>query len=143
MAVVIFDPETFRKRHPGFSDEEKYTDEALQFCFDQAVEYIGNDDSSIIPYDPTAEPSELTREIVLDLVTCHIATQNYLWDDAQAGPLGNAAEGSVNAGFQSLAEAGSPAWWMSTKCGAQAWMIIKRYGAGVLYFGVEHLYFGG
>lgn len=143
MAIVVFDPEVFRKRHAGFTDEEKYTDEALEFCFTQAVEMVGNDDDSIIPYEPEESPKELAREIVLDLLTCHIATQNILWEDTQAGPLGNAAEGSVNAGFQSLADTSNPAWWMSTKCGAQAWQIIKRYGSGVLYFGVEHLYFGG
>lgn len=143
MAVVVFDVESFRKLHAAFADEEKYPDETLDAYFAQAEELIGNDDDCPIPYDPEAEPPVKTRAVVLDLVTCHLATQNLLWDDTQAGPLGNAGQGSVSAGFQSLADAENPAWWMSTRCGAQAWQIIKRYCTGPLYFGVEHIYFGG
>lgn len=143
MAVVVFSAEEFRKRHPAFSDEEKYTDEALIACFVQAEELVGNGDDSLVPYDPEAVPPIRTRGVVLDLLTCHLATQSLLWDATQAGPLGNAAQGSVSAGFQSLADSNDPAWWMSTRCGAQAWQILRRYATGPLYFGVQHIYFGG
>lgn len=143
MAVVIFDIEKFRLLHKVFSDEVKYPDEVLEAYFEQAAEIVGNDDDSPIPYDPEANPPVLTRATVLDLVTCHVATQSLLWGDTQAGPLTNAGQGSVSAGFGSLAEVGSPSWWMSTKCGAMAWQILKRYGQGPIYFGVENYYMGG
>ena len=143
MTAVVFDVETFRKVHPAFSDEVRFTDEMLTACFDQAVEIVGNGDDSAIPYDPTATPPVKTRAVVLDLLTCHIATQNYLWGDQQAAPLTNAAEGSVSAGFGSLADANNPSWWASTKCGAQAWQIMQRYASGPLYFGIKNLYMGG
>lgn len=143
MAIVVFDVEAFRAHHPAFTDEVRFTDEALTFCFDQACAIVGNDDDSPVPYDPEATPPELERSVVLDLVTCHIATQNLLWGDTQAGPLTNATQGSTSAGFGSLVDANDPAFWMSTKCGAQAWQILKRYGQGPIYFGVEHFYMGG
>lgn len=143
MSVVIFDPEKFRLVHPAFTDEVKYPDEALENAFNLAVELIGNDDDSPIPYEPEATPPVLTRAVVLDLVTCHIATQNLLWDDTQTGPVTNATEGSVSAGFGSLGDASAPAYWMSTKCGAQAWQILQRYVSGPIYFGIEHFHMGG
>ena len=105
-------------------------------------EVIGNDDSAI-PYDPDAQPPIKTRAVVLTLLTCHIATQSYIWGDQQAGPLQTAGEGSVSAGFGGMVDASNPAWWNSTKCGAQAWVILKRYAQGPLYFGVHHIYMGG
>ena len=100
MSVVIFDPEKFRLTHPAFTDEVKYPDEALENAFNLAVELIGNDDDSPIPYEPDATPPQLTRAVVLDLVTCHIATQNLLWDDTQTGPVTNATEGPRNVGLR-------------------------------------------
>lgn len=143
MAAVVFDAETFRKVHPAFSDEVRFTDEMLAACFDQAVEIVGNGDDSAIPYEPDATPPVKTRAVVLDLLTCHIATQSYLWGDQQAAPLTNAGEGSVSAGFGSLADTNNPSWWVSTKCGAQAWQIVQRYAVGPLYFGIKQLYMGG
>lgn len=141
MAVVVFDPEKFRTLHPAFADE-RFSDDALEACFDQAVELVGNEDSEL-PYDPDAKPPVKTRAIVLDLVTCHIATQSLLWDVTQAGPVASAGQGSTSASFGSMTDASDPAWWMSTRCGAQSWQILKRYGQGPVYFGVENFYMGG
>ena len=143
MTAVIFKTETFRNVHPAFSDETRFTDEMLMACFDQAVELVGNGDDSVVPYEPDATPPVRTRAVVLDLVTCHLATQNYLWGDTQAAPTTNAAEGSVSAGFGSLADMRNPSFWASTKCGAQAWQILQRYASGPLYFGIKNLYMGG
>lgn len=143
MAAVVFDPEAFRAAHPGFADENRFTDQALQACFDLAAEIVGNEDGDAVPYDPEAVPPVRTRAVLLDLVTCHIATQNLLWDDAQAGPLASAAQGSVNASFQTSQDPTSPAWWQSTKCGAQAWVILSRYASGPLWFGVRNIWTGG
>lgn len=143
MSVVVFDPESFRKIHPAFADEVRFPDEALTHCFDLAVEMIGNGDDSAIPYTPDNEPPVKTRAVVLDLLTCHIATQTYLWGDTQAAPTTSAAQGSVSVGFGSLTDTNSPAWWTSTKCGSQAWIILQRYATAPIYFGVQEFFMGG
>lgn len=143
MTEVVFDVERFREVNPAFKDEMRFTDAALSFCFEQAVEIIGNDDACPIPYAPDETPAVMTRSIVLNLLTCHIATQNLLWDPTQAGPVMSAAEGSVNASFGTLTDPANPAWWTSTRCGAAAWQIAQRYATGPVYFGVEHFYSGG
>lgn len=143
MSAVVFNSETFRNVYPAFSDEMRFTDEALEACFDIAVEIVGNEDDSVIPYQPDAQPPVKTRATVLNLLTCHIATQNYLWGDTQAAPATNAAQGSVSVGFGSLADTSNPAWWTSTKCGAQAWTILQRYVSGPIYIGVKSYYMGG
>lgn len=143
MSAVVFETSAFRKVYPAFADEVRFTDEMLTACFDQAIELIGNDDDSAIPYAPDATPPVKTREVVLQLLTCHLATQNYLWGDTQAAPAQSAGQGSVNVGFGSLADANNPAWWTSTKCGAQAWVILRRYATGPIYFGVQDFYMGG
>ena len=143
MSAVVFNPETFRNVYPAFSDEGRFTDEALEACFDIAVEMIGNEDDSVVPYEPNAMPPVKTRATVLNLLTCHIATQNYLWGDTQAAPTMNATQGSVSVGFGSMADANNPAWWTSTKCGAQAWAILQRYTSGPIYVGIKSFYMGG
>ena len=141
MAAVIFNPETFRKLYPGFADEAKVTDEALNDCFELAEEIIGNDDSCPIPYDPEATPPVNTRKQALYALTCHLATMRYLWDATQAGALNHAQQGSVSAGF--AVDTGSDAWWNRTQCGATALMLINRFSAGPVYFGAEYCHFGG
>lgn len=142
MAVVVFDPRKFRLRYPGFSDEEKVPDEVLEMLFDEACEIVDNDDD-LIPYDPDAKPPVRTREVLLYMIVCHIATMTYLWEPGQAGALTSATEGSVSAGFNVVADAQNPAWWTQTQCGATAWMMLKRYLSGVEYVSVDHLYVNG
>lgn len=133
---VTFDCDAFRAAYPAFSDEGKCTDEALTQCFDLAVEIIGNDENSLIPYAPKDKPPVKTRAAVLMLLTCHIATIMLLWDDTQAAPITSATQGSVSAGFGSNSDtANDPAWWMQTKCGATAWVIVRGYVSGGVYFG--------
>ncbi len=141
MSAVVFDLEQFRALYPAFSDEEKVTDIQLEQAFSQAEEIIGNDDSSAIPYDPEATPPVKTRETVLYLLTCHIATMQYLWDADQVAPVSAATQGSTNATF--AINPSAKEWWDNTKCGAQAWIIVRNYGGGVLYFGAEYVHFGG
>ena len=133
MSSVVFSAATFRVIYPAFSDEVKYPDEALADCFDTAVEIVGNDDESLIPYEPDATPPVKVRQQVLYALTCHLATMRYLWDPTQAGAVTNATQGSVSAGF--AIDTGSAAWWNRTQCGALAYMLLQRYATGPLYFG--------
>lgn len=141
MAVVVFDVERFRTLFPVFSDEERYPDEALEMCFDTACEIIGNDDGCVIPYEPEAVPPVKTRETLLNFLTCHIATMQYVWDADQVAPVANATQGTTSAGF--AINPAAKEWWDSTKCGAQAWVIAKRYTAGGIYYGAEYVHVGG
>jgi hypothetical protein len=99
MTAVIFDPTKFRAIYPAFSDEVRVPDEALEDCFETAETIIGNDDGSLIPYKPNAQPPVKVRQQALYALTCHLATMRYLWDATQAGAMTNAAQGSVSAGF--------------------------------------------
>lgn len=141
MAVVSFEPETFRVWYPAFSDEEKYTDEALTACFDQACVIVSNAENSPIPYDPDATPKKLARLEALYALTCHIATMRLVWDATQSGAVQSASEGSVSASFNLGTD--SPEWWNQTPCGRTAWMILKMYTQGVIYSGIGYFHFGG
>lgn len=141
MSAVVFDLERFRALYLAFSDEEKVSDVQLEQAFSQAEEIIGNDDGSAIPYDPEALPPVVSREVALYLLTCHIATMQYLWQDDQTGPVAAATQGSTSATFS--INPSSKDWWASTKCGAQAWIIVRNYGAGPVYFGAEYVHLGG
>ena len=141
MSVVVFDATAFRAIYPAFSDEVKIPDAALQDCFDTAVEIVGNDDESLIPYDPEATPPVKTRLQVLNALTCHLATMRYLWDATQAGALTSASQGSVSAGFGVRVDDDS--WWNSTKCGATAFMLLKRFCSGGAYFGAQYVHVNG
>lgn len=141
MTAVVFDPEVFRRLYPGFADAERVTNEALEDCFDLAVDIIGNDDNCPIPYDPDATPPEKIRQQALYALTCHLATMRYLWDATQAGALNHAQQGSVSAGFS--IDVGSDQWWNRTQCGAVALMLVNRFSSGPAYFGAEYVHIGG
>ena len=141
MSTVVFDLEKFRELYPAFSDEEKVTDAQLENAFDLACEVIGNDDGCAVPYDPEAVPAVKTRETLLFLLTCHIATMQYLWDADQVAAVSAATQGSTSATF--AINPNAKEWWDNTKCGAQAWIILRNYGGGAYYFGAEYVHIGG
>ena len=141
MTAVIFDPDNFRSIYPAFADETKVSDEALEDCFETAETIIGNDDGSLIPYEPEATPPVKVRQQALYALTCHLATMRYLWDATQAGALNHAAQGSVSAGF--AINTGSAEWWNRTACGATAYMLLQRYASGPAYFGAVYVHRNG
>lgn len=141
MTAVVFDASTFRALYPAIADEVKVPDAALEDCFDSAVEIVGNDSSSLVPYDPDSTPPVKTRLQVLYALTCHLATMRYLWEPTQAGALVSATQGSVSAGL--AIDTSSDAWWNRTQCGAVAWMLLKRYASGAIYYGAEYIHRGG
>ena len=141
MTAVVFNCDTFRSIYPAFSDETRVTDAALQMCFATACEIVGNDETSLVPYDPDATPPVMARYQVLYALTCHLATLQYLFDPKQAGAMSNASQGSVSVGF--AINTGSDEWWNRTQCGAIALMMLKQYSQGGLYFGAVFVNQGG
>lgn len=141
MTAVVFSVATFREIYPAFKDETKVPDSALEDCFGLAVEIVGNDDGSLIPYAPEAMPPVKVRQQVLYALTCHLATMRYLWGPTQAGAMTNAAQGSVSAGF--AINTGSAEWWNCTACGATAYMLLQQYASGPAYFGAVYVHRNG
>lgn len=125
--VVIFDPVRFRQEQPQFANVEKYGDTFLQGCFNQATMILSNKSGSIVPYD--AENGVFDREILLYLLTCHIAT---LMDKEQVGSLTSATEGSVSASFYVDQRKGA-AWFTQTRCGYMYWQMVQKYRCGGLF----------
>ncbi len=138
MAIVVFDEDDFRANHPGLS-EDQISVEELEMYFEMAEQFVDNTDKSPIPYEP--EPKDgskpkVLRKVMLDLVTCHLATMA-LWPEGQTGRLASASEGSVSASFENVqARSENGAYWNLTKCGATYWAMTKgmRLG-GRLYLG--------
>lgn len=136
MAVVVFDPEKFRKWYPHFSDEEKYPDELLDAYFLMAVEFVGNDDSSIAPYNP---PLTTTREVLLYLATCHLATLDDNDLGTPVGRIASASQGSVSTSFDLIkGNSTSADWWLQTQCGARYWMLTAKYRLGGRFYTNNH-----
>jgi hypothetical protein len=114
MAVVVFNPTTFKARYPEFSG---VADALLGACFTEAGLYLSNTDSS--PVQDVAR-----RTLLLNMLTAHIAyLGGALSADGQPRPVGrvsNAAEGSVSAGFEYM-QPGTQAWFVQTQYGAAFW----------------------
>lgn len=131
MGVVIFDPVKFREEQPQFKDAEKYSDAFLQGSFNQAAMILSNKENSRVPYDP--ENGAFDREILLNLLTCHIAT---LKDKNQVGTITSASEGSVSASFYTDQRKGS-AWFTQTPCGYMFWQMVQKYRSGGMFVSGE------
>ena len=87
MAIVVFDPALFRQQRPQFANPDKYSDVFLQNCFDEAALICSNTESSMVPYNPDKGIND--RQILLYLLTCHIAT---LATSGQVGSITSATE---------------------------------------------------
>lgn len=138
MAVVVFSPELFLQRFPRFvnreTGEQLLTNEELEQAFDIACLLCDNSDSSVIPYNPDA--GVLTRQTLLYLLVCHIATMA-LWPLGQGGPVASATEGSVSASF-SIPQSVGADYFNATPCGQAFWQAAQGYLTGGRYFGVRH-----
>jgi len=120
--IVEFNVTAFRNRHPFFT-EDKISDEALEYQFDVACAIIPNTEDSFVPYDP--ENGVMDRGIVLDALTCHLATMA-IRDPNQSGPVASAGEGSVNVSYGMLNNLGGE-WFNQTPCGSTFWQLMKLY----------------
>lgn len=114
MAIVIFNPTSFKAVYPQFAS---VSDSVLQNCFDQAGLYLSNTDTS--PVQNIAR-----RTLLLNMLTAHIGTLNGV-ATAGVGPLpvgrtASASEGSVSASFD-YGTPGSAPWFAQTQYGAAFW----------------------
>jgi len=122
VAVVVFDPAKFRSIYPDFAG---FTDEQLDFAFDVVCQVVDNSERSRIPYRP---PAVKTREVVLNLLVCHLC-ELAKRGAGIVGAMTNASEGSVSAGFSMPADP-SDAWFNQTQCGATALQILLGFALG-------------
>lgn len=116
MAVVVFDPATFKARYPEFA---AVADGLLSACFAEAGLYLSNADTSRVQ-------NVTRRAVLLNMLTAHIAfIGGALTADGQPRPVGRvsqAAEGSVSASFDDVAATpGSGAWFRQSQYGAAFW----------------------
>lgn len=122
MAIVVFDPDEFRELYPQFAD---LTDIQLEFYFEQATAIIDNTECSKVPYDP---PRNNLRKLILYALVCHLA-ELALRGGGATGPMTNASEGSVSAGFATYSRQNG--WWFNqTQCGATAYQLMLKFMVG-------------
>ena len=125
MAIVVFDLALFRKSYSKFSS---MSDDELNEAFNVACLILDNTDSSMVPFDP--EKGILDRQTLFNLLVCHLG-ELAMREIGQAGPLANAAQGSVNASFQLPSKLDGD-YFRQTNYGQSAWIILKRYARGGL-----------
>lgn len=125
MAVVVFDPITFRAMYPQF---DKLTNAQLQQAFNVACLLLDNTEASRVPYVPGVNTE---RETLLYLLTCHLC-ELALRGNGVVGNLATAAEGSVNTSF-SLPQALNAAWFSQSQCGMTYWTATLKYRQGRYY----------
>jgi len=128
MAVVIFDVQAWREAYPQFDGQ--LTDGQLKQAFRVAELMCDNTESSPIPYDP---PKTETREVLLWLLVCHLASLA-LRPANQAGPTTGATEGTVSAQF-AVPKSLNGEYFTQTPCGASYWQAIKKFTIGGRYYG--------
>lgn len=147
--VVTWDEAAWREAYPQFNvavtDDEgnvitaagamPMTSGQLAAMWMQAVTLVDNSPGAVIPYD--AEKGVEVRKVVLWALMCHLATLAYWQSQGQTGPMTNASEGSVSAGFAQLQNWGKP-WWNQTQCGQTAWAIMMQYTMGGRYYGITY-----
>ena len=133
MAVVEFVPAGFRERYPQFA-ETGITDGQLAQAFAVACLLLDNSERSPVPYAPAA--GIVTRQTLLDLLVCHLATLA-LWPPGQSGPVSSASEGSVSVSF-ALPDRPNGAFFGQTPCGQAYWQAVQPYLRGGRYCPVRH-----
>lgn len=126
MAVVVFDPTSFKLRYPEFA---AVSNTLLALFFDEATLYMDNSDTSIVQDIPR-------RTTLLNMVTAHItALSGSVSPDGQPKPVGrisSAGEGSVSVNLEYMAP-GTMAWFVQTQYGAAFWQATSSL-RGFRYF---------
>ena len=134
MAVVEFSSADFRQDFPQFADLEKYPDRRLRGAFNAATLGLDNSDASPVPYDP--DKNVFARETMLYYLTCHILTLADWAANGQTGPVANASEGSVSAGF-AVPQVTDKSYFLETPCGRSFWQMSLPYRLGGKYYPVK------
>ncbi len=119
-AVVTFDAEKFKTMYPRFKN---MADETLELYFQIACQICDNTETSIVK-------DLKERELLLYVLTCHIATLQARGSDI-VGPLTSASEGGVSASFGAL---NNQNWYNQTQCGAIYWQMTAKYRMGPRYY---------
>jgi hypothetical protein len=114
VAVVVFDPATFKIRYPEFS---AVSDDMLSACFNEAALYLSNANNSPV--------QDVTRRALLfNMLVAHIAfLGGKLSADGMPRPVGrasSASEGSVSVGLEYMVP-GTYAWFTQSQYGASFW----------------------
>ena len=98
------------------------------------VPYVGQCSGPVIPYDTTQTPPIVDRQLILDLLTAHIAAILYGYvaggslvpPGTIVGRVSNASQGSVSVGTD-FPQNPSAAWFNQTPFGAMAFSMMGRY----------------
>ena len=123
MALVVFDPTSFKLRYPEFVNVDNGL---LTLFFDEATLYLSNKDNSPVQNIPR-------RTMLLNMLVAHIAAINgKLNAGGIPGPVGrvsSASEGSVSISTEYLLP-GTHAWFTQTVYGAsfyQATVALRSF----------------
>src|SRR6478736_3739929 len=126
MAIVVFDPTTFKVSYPEFTT---FSDARLNLFFNMAQQSIlDNTDNS--PVMDLAYRSQL-----FDMLVGHLCL---IFGNPGVGPTGgavppgrlsSATEGTVSSAFEYILPPGSAmaAWFNQTKFGAMYWMATAQF----------------
>lgn len=123
MAVVVFDPATFKVRYSEFST---VADSLLGLYFGEATMYLDNTDCSRVSDIPQ-------RTVLLNMLTAHVAAMNGSGVSGKGasglvGRVNSANEGSVSVSADYVtATNGTMAWYLQTPYGAAYWAATGRY----------------
>lgn len=116
MAIVVFDPITFKARYPAFNSVD---DAVLELYFSEATLYLNNTNASIVV-------DLSVRTLLLYMLTAHIAFLAER-DAGIVGRVNSGTEGSVAVSVDNISPAGSPAWFAQSQYGASFWQAMLRF----------------
>ena len=140
MAVVTLSISEFLGMFPHLQtayNDGKIDDTIIQENFDTVAEWLGNDDSSLFPYNP---PKILTRKRLLYFATCHLLTL-FLNPAGQQGRLASASQGSVSTSFDLIrANSVTAQWLLQTPCGSSFWVMSQAYRKGGRVYAHKHFH---
>lgn len=127
MSIVAFDSTEFLEIYPRFVGV--LTPDQLTNAFDSGCLLLDNTNGSVVPYDPTNGVND--RKTLLYALTCHLC-EMALRHPGQAGPIGNASEGSVSVSF-AIPDITNGSWFKQTACGQFYWQATRKYVIGGRY----------
>jgi hypothetical protein len=124
--VVTFSYADWSARYPELA--ASVTSQTAQLYFNEAQLYCDNTPCSLIT-DASQPGGE--RELLLNMVTAHIAALNAPLNGQPSSPLvgriSGATQGSVSVQTQNDYPPGTVQWYQSTKYGAAFWAATTKY----------------